>query len=84
MTQAEVLHLLGTPAWTGNGMCIGAGNKPVTRWEYRSNQLRGIVCYYVDFDYIGPGGTPLVFRTERVRGEWSWPWWWPWQRARAT
>jgi len=69
MTQDEVRQALGTPDWTGAGYCIGAGGKPVTRWEYRSNQLVRFVDYYVDFDYIGPAGAPAVFRTEREESE---------------
>src|SRR5882762_9468636 len=58
MTQNEVSQALGIPTWTGKTMTIGAGNQPVTRWQY----MRGRCTYCVDFDYIGPGGTPLVFR----------------------
>ena len=83
MTQAEVMQALRTPTWTGNGDCIGAGNKPVTRWEYRRCSVGRFVHYCVDFDYIGPGGTPVVFRTERFSEEWGRPSWWPWQRAKA-
>jgi hypothetical protein len=83
MTQGEVMHALGMPAWTGNGDSIGAGNKPVTRWEYRRHGVGRLVHYYVDFDYIGPGGIPVVFRTERFSRGWEWPSWWPWQRAKA-
>src|SRR5262249_13080997 len=69
MTQEEVRQALGSPDWTGAGYCIGAGGKPVTRWEYRSNQLVRFVDYYVDFDYIGPAGAPAVFRTECEESE---------------
>ncbi len=76
MTQAEVRHVLGAPTWAGNGYCIGAGNKPVARWEYRRWDVGRLVFYYVDFDFIGPGGTPVVFRTERCSQEWlPLPWW---------
>ena len=78
MTQAEVRQLLGTPTWTGNGQCIGAGGRPVTRWEYRINVPGRVVHYCVDFDYIGPSGAPAVFRTERFFTEGNWPWWCPW------
>ena len=74
MTQAEVRQLLGTPSWIGNGYCQGVGGKPVTRWEYKINLPGRCVCYYVDFDYIGPGGSPAVFRTERFCREWLWLW----------
>jgi hypothetical protein len=78
MTQAEVRQVLGTPTWTGNGECTGAGGKVVTRWEYQTKLGWRSVYYRVDFDYIGPGGIPVVFRTES-REEWSWPSWWPGQ-----
>ena len=83
MTQAEVMHVLGTPTRTGNGECIGAYGNQVTRWEYRRYRAGRFAPYYVDFDYIGLGGTPVVFRTERSWEEWDWPSWWPWQRAKA-
>jgi hypothetical protein len=83
MTQAQVMHMLGTPTWIGNSGCSGAGGKPVTRWAYRRCRPGGFVQYYVDFDYIGPGGAPLVFRTQQFTEEWTWPSWWPWERARA-
>jgi hypothetical protein len=79
MSQAEVRKVLGTPTSIGTSGTIGAGNQPVTRWEYR----RELCTYYVDFDYIGPGGAPLVFRTEQFRADWEWPWWWPFARAKA-
>jgi hypothetical protein len=78
MTQAEVRQLLGTRTWTGNGQCMGAGGRPVTRWEYRIDVSGRAVHYCVDFDYIGPSGAPAVFRTERFLTEWNWPWWCPW------
>jgi hypothetical protein len=73
MTQVEVMRVLGAPAWAGNGSCTGAGDKKVARWEYRRWQLGRSVYYFVDFDYIGPGGAPVVFRTERVAEEWMGP-----------
>jgi hypothetical protein len=79
MTQAEVKKVLGTPTSIGISGTIGAGNRPVTRWEYK----RGRRVYLVDFDYIGPGGTPLVFRTERYQQEWDWRWWLGHASARA-
>ena len=79
MTQAEIKKALGTPTLTGTSETIGAGNQRVTRWEYR----RGGCRYFVDFDYIGPGGAPLVFRTERKMEEWKWPSWLPWAHWRA-
>jgi hypothetical protein len=81
MTQKEVTQALGSPTSTGRTGVIGAGDQPVTRWEYK----RGGWRYCVDFDYIGPGGAPAVFRTERYyQGwEWDWPSWFPWARARA-
>ncbi|HEY5913034.1 MAG TPA: hypothetical protein VJA21_20785 [Verrucomicrobiae bacterium] len=79
MTQAEVRRVLGAPTRTGSSGCIGAGNKPVERWEYRRHEAGRAVYHYVDFDFIGAGGTPVVFRTERYRGEWTWlscmRWW---------
>ena len=83
MTQAEVMRALGSPTRTGNGDSFGAGNKPVARWEYRRWSVGRFVYYRVDFDYIGPGRAPVVFRTERFTEEWDWPEWWPWQRPRA-
>ena len=79
MTQKEVSQVLGSPTSAGKKGAIGAGNQVVTRWEYK----RGRWTYCVDFDYIGPGGTPVVFRTECFFEEWHWPSWWPWQRAKA-
>ena len=79
MTAEEVRQALGTPNRTGKTMTIGAGNQPVTRWEYK----RGRCTYCVDFDYIGPGGAPLVYRTERFWEGWRWPSWWPWRPARV-
>lgn len=75
MTQYEVRQALGVPTLIGKTWIIGAGNQPVTRWEYK----RGRCSYYVDFDYIGPGGTPVIYRTERIWKKWNWPPWWPWR-----
>src|SRR5262249_49499100 len=83
MTQSEVRQALGTPTWIGSSGCVGAGGKDVIRWEYRRPELGRWVHYYVDFDYIGNGGAPVVFRTERFREDWGQPSWWPWPRARA-
>jgi hypothetical protein len=83
MTQAEVTLALGSPIWTGYGEATGAGDKRVTRWEYRRSYLGGYVHYYVDFDYIGPGGIPAVFRTERRVESWGWPQWWPFQPGKS-
>ena len=71
MTQEQVRKVLGNPSWTGPSGTIGAGNRAVTRWGYK----RGLGNYYVDFDYIGPGGAPLVFRTERYEQDWEELWW---------
>ena len=79
MTQQEVREALGPPTFTGQGDAIGAGNQPLTRWDYK----RGRSVYRIDFDYIGPGGAPVVYRTEHFREERSWPWWWPWRPALA-
>ena len=79
MTQPEVKQALGSPTRTGTTGTIGAGNRNVARWEYK----RGRCTYCVDFDYIGPGGVPVVFRTERFSEEWDWPSWWPWRPAKA-
>ncbi len=83
MNQAEVREALGPPNWIGNTECEGAGGKMVTRWRYGCRHLGRQVYYCVDFDYIGAGGAPAVFRTERFWREWEWPSWWPWRRAYA-
>ena len=74
MSEAQVRQALGSPSWVGTSGCIGWGGKNVLRWEYRRFFPRGCMHYYVDFDYIGVGGAPVVFRTERFREEWWWPW----------
>src|SRR2546425_92936 len=79
MTQAEVRNALGTPTWTGTSGTIGAGDKAVTRWEYKHGLAT--YSYYVDFDYIGPNGAPLVFRTERNQKDWERLWWHLWGRS---
>ena len=79
MSQREVQNMLGTPTWTGNTGTIGSGGREVIEWQYKT----GLFTYSVDFDYIGPGGAPLVFRTERVKKDWDWEWLWPLQRAKA-
>src|SRR3569832_1721284 len=61
MSQAEVMRVLGTPTRKGNGDAIGAGDKIVARWVYRRWRAGRFVDYYVDFDFIGPGGAPGVF-----------------------
>ena len=53
------------------------------RWDYRRAQLGRGVHYYVDFDFIGVAGTPVVYRTERFREELRWPSWFPWQPPKA-
>lgn len=73
MTEAQVRQALGVPSWVGTSQCIGSGGKEVIRWDYRRSVLGGSVHYFVDFDYIGAGGAPVVFRTERFREEWR-PW----------
>ena len=80
-SQDGVRRVLGEPSWTGKIGTIGAGDQQVTQWQYK----RGRVIYCVDFDYIGPGGAPVVYATDRYREEWEWSWpsWWPWGRARA-
>ena len=83
MTQEEVKQVLGSPTWIGNTECIGAGGKKVTRWQYRRRGLGRDVNYCIDFDYIGPGGAAVVFRTERWWEEWLWPSWWPRSHAKA-
>jgi hypothetical protein len=83
MSQAEVAHSLGAPSSTNNTQTIGAGGRLVTRWVYKEGRRN----YCVDFDYVGPGGAPVVYRTERYIDEWRppswWPWvhWWPWHAA---
>jgi len=79
MTQEEVRKALGTPTSTGTSGTIGAGNQAVTRWEYKHR----LCTYYVDFDYIGPRGAPLVFRTERSQKDWEWLWWRLWLHRRV-
>ncbi len=75
MTQSEVTETLGRPNWTGKTFVRGAGDQPVTRWEYK----RGRYIYCVDFDYIGPQSAPVVYRTEHFQDEWNWPWWSPYR-----
>ena len=83
MTQSEVRQALGPPSWIGTYGCIGAGDKEVIRWEYRRSDLGRLVYYRVDFDYIGIGGTPVVYRTEQFRQNWDWPSLLPWPRAKC-
>jgi len=82
-TESEVRQVLGPPSWIGTSGYIGAGGKDVIRWEYRRSDPGHYVHYYVDFDYIGIGGAPVVYRTERVREVWEWPSWFPWVRAKV-
>jgi len=72
MTEAQVRQVLGSPSWVGTSGCIGWGGKNVLRWEYRRFFPGGAMHYYVDFDYIGFEGAPVVFRTEHFREEWRW------------
>lgn len=72
MTQEEVRRALGNPTWVGTTGCIGAGGKNVTGWEYERRTLCSGTCYEVDFDYVGPGGAPVVYR--RIRSSKSWNW----------
>jgi hypothetical protein len=74
MTQAQVRRALGSPSAVGTSGCIGWDGKNVLRWDYRRFFPTGVMHYYVDFDYIGAGGAPVVFRTERFREEWRLPW----------
>ena len=83
MTEAQVKQALGSPNWVGTSGCIGAGGKEVIRWDYPRSLLGRCIHHYVDFDYVGVGGAPVVFRTERFREEWTWPSWWPWQPPKA-
>jgi hypothetical protein len=83
MTQPEVRHALGAPSGIGTSGCIGAGGRPVIRWDYRRSRPGGSVHYYVDFDYIGTAGAPVAYRTERFWEGWEWPQWFPWQPPRA-
>ncbi len=71
MSQAQVTEFLGKPTWTGSSGAKGAGDKDVIRWEYK----RGRWTYCVDFDYIGPAGSPVVFRTKNYYDEWRWRSW---------
>src|SRR5215470_7901989 len=79
MTQQKVRKALGTPTLTTQTWTIGAGDQRVTEWQYK----RGRRVYCVDFDYIGPHGSPLVFRTESHKETWQWPSWLPWSRWKA-
>jgi len=79
MTQAEVAQALGPPTWAGKTLVKGAGDQEVTRWQYK----RGRCTYCVDFDYTGPGGAPVVYRTEHFREEFRWPAWFPWQPGKT-
>jgi hypothetical protein len=79
MTQQEVRKALRTPTLTTQTWTIGAGDQRVTEWQYK----RDWSVYCVDFDYIGPHGAPLVFRTEFYQQDWDWPSWWPFARAKA-
>jgi hypothetical protein len=81
MTQAEVRQAVGAPTWSGKTDVIGVGDQPVTSWHYK----RGRWIYCADFDYAGPGGAPLLYRTTRFKQEWELqlPSWWPWQRPKA-
>lgn len=83
MTQSEVRQVLGPPSWIGTSGCIGAGNKMVIRWEYRRSEPGCDLHYYVDFDFIGIDGAPVVYRTERSCHRWELPSWFPWARANA-
>ena len=66
MTESEVGQALGQPTWIGTTGCIGAGGKDVIRWVYRQSERGRCVYYCVDFDYIGVGGDPVVYQTDRV------------------
>ena len=84
MTQTNVSKALGRPTWTGKTDVTGAGGEKVTTWRYdRGHSISGRWIYSIDFDYVGPGGAPAVFRTTRVWQERSWPSWWPSPRAKA-
>jgi hypothetical protein len=83
MSESEVRHVLGVPREIGTSGTIGADDKQVLRWEYRRYVPGRCVLYWVDFDYIGVGGTPVVYRTEKFREDWDWPAWWPWQRPKC-
>jgi hypothetical protein len=83
MTEAQVRQTLGTPTWVGGSGCIGVGGKEVIRWDYRRSFLGHCVHHYVDFDYIGAGGAPVVYRLERFSEEWRWPAWFPLQPTRG-
>src|SRR5258708_2435660 len=66
MTEPEVRQALGQPTWVRMTGEIGAGGKDVVRWVYRESQHGRCVYYCVDFDYIGAGGSPVVYRTDRI------------------
>jgi hypothetical protein len=83
MTESQVRQVLGNPNLVGTSGCMVAGGREAIRWEYKRTLAAHVDYYYVDFDYLGAGGAPVVFRTEREQMEWSWgsllPSWWPWQ-----
>lgn len=84
MTQADVRRIMGAPIWAGKSEVIGKGGENVLTWRYvRGRSISGWWTYSVDFDYVGPGGAPAVFRTTRSWQERSWPSWWPSPRAKA-
>lgn len=83
MTEAQVKSRLGSPDAVGTSGCIGSGGKEVLRWDYRRSLFGRVLHYYVDFDYIGVDGAPVVHRIEFFREERTWPSWWPWQGAKA-
>lgn len=84
MTETDVRKALGSPTWTEKTEIIGAGGERVISWRYvRGHRIPGHWIYAVDFDYVGPGGTPAVFRTTRSWQERRWPSWWPPARAKA-
>jgi hypothetical protein len=82
-TESDVRQVLGPPNWIGTSGYIGAGGKDVIRWEYRRSELGCYMHYYVDFDYIGAGSAPVVYRSERVGEDWELPSWFPWARAKV-
>jgi len=77
MTQKEVRRTLGNPTWVGTTGCIGAGNRKVMGWEYERRSLWSATWDGIDFDYIGPGGAPVVYRRVHHSYQWDWRSWIP-------
>ena len=84
MSQEEIRRKLGPPERVLDTEMVGAGGNKLTIWQYRSSVIGRSVFYRVYFDNSGPGGTPVVVKTKRIRGGWEWRLLWPWQHERAV